>query len=147
MSKSVAPPLQGPLYFLSFASAAVVMTLGLAFVVSGPTTANLAFGIPVANSPLALDKHSGNAYIAIIGVRDLTLAFLSFVFVFLRDRRGAGVVQAGGVFATAGDAFVIQHYSKAPNFVMAAHVIACVPLAMLSFVMLQGTLKSQKLKQ
>lgn len=77
MSRSVAAPLQGPLYFFSFGAAACVVALGLTFIISGPKAAEYAFAIP-AGGPLALGQNSANSYVAIIGVRDLTLAFLNF---------------------------------------------------------------------
>lgn len=150
MSSLSPAPLTGPLYALSLASSAVIAALGLAFVLAGPTAAYWGFGIPVSTgSPfsLGMERQSASAYVAIIGVRDLTLAFMSICFTLLRDRRGAGLVKAGGIFATVGDSLVMLTYSEAPAFYIGVHVVTCIPLIALCVALLSGASKSSKMKQ
>jgi len=136
-------PLTGFLYFLSHISALTIAAIGLTFILFGTRAATLGFGIPITNPTLALASNSSSsatsdAYIAIIGVRDLTLAFVGSCFAFLRDRRGVGMVLAGGLFATVGDGLVMAAYSKDPVWWIGAHVLTGVPMMVLCAVLLMG---------
>jgi len=144
-------PLSGFLYTLSLISSAIIAAIGLTFILYGTSAANLGFGIPITNPTLALARNSSSAtsdaYISIIGVRDLTLAFIGFCFTFLRDRRGVGMVLAGGLFATVGDGLVMAGYSEDPFMWIGAHVITGVPMLVLCAVLLMGGGGPGKLKQ
>jgi len=135
--------LRGPLYFISLLSAATVALIGLTFILYAPQSGPLIFGIPIpSTSTLSLSSAANTgltAYISVIGVRDLTLAFVSFIFTLLRDRRAVGVVLAGGLFATVGDAAVMMAYSDDPFFFTGAHLVTGVPMIGLMLVLLIGS--------
>jgi len=132
--------LQGPLYATSLLSAVTVALIGLTFILYAPSSGPLIFGIPLPT----LATKSSTAYISVIGVRDLTLAFVSFVFTLLRDRRAVGVVLAGGLFATVGDAAVMMQYSDDPFFFIGAHLVTGVPMIGLMLILLIGSNKKDE---
>jgi hypothetical protein len=143
--------LTGPLYAISLMASASVALIGLTFLTFGASAGPSIFGIPLFNSPLSLlartstsAAESNDAYLSIIGVRDLTLSFVSVLFVLLRDRRGAGVAMAGGIFATVGDGLVMARYSERPLLYIGSHVVTCVPLITLVMVLLKGAGKMEK---
>ena len=138
--------LQGNIYLLSWGSSLVILSIGVFFVLGGSEGGEFGFGIPTS-SLLSRNKHAGHAYISITGVRDISLAFTSIVFTALRDRRAVGVASAAGIVATVGDAIVIHHYSKQPYLTLTSHIIPCVPLILLTSVLLAGNTKSTKTKQ
>lgn len=145
-------PLTGPLYTLSLLSSTVVALIGLSFLARGTYTAHLIFGIPFpTHNILSLTNnnqnlHAAHAYVSIIGVRDVTLSFLAFCFTLLRDRRGIGVVLAGGLVATVGDALVMVGYSEDPVWFIGAHVLTGLPMVGLCAVLLAGA-REGKLKR
>ena len=97
-----------------------------------------ASGSSFASGSAPSSAEANAAYVAIIGMRDLTLAFVSLCFVLLRDRRGAGVAMSGGIFATAADACVMARYSEDPVVFIGGHLVTCVPLIALVAVLLGG---------
>lgn len=134
--------LQGPLYAISLLSSATVALIGLTFLLYAPQSGPLIFGIPLPSSgTLALSNagKSATAYLSVIAVRDMTLAFITFLFVMLRDRRAVGVTLAGGLFATVGDAAVMMKYSDDPFFFIGAHLVTGVPMIGLMLVLLIGS--------
>lgn len=136
--------LQGLLYLLSSGSTLVIALLGLAFLAGGPAAGGLIFGFPVANGS---DRDAASALVAIIGVRDITLAFLSFMATYLRDRRSAGLVAAAALVATVGDAIAMAAYSLAPAKFITAHVVPAIPLALLCAALLKDTSGWPKIRQ
>lgn len=141
--------LQGPLYFFSLLSSLTVAAIGSYFLLSAPSSGYLIFGIPGPSSlSTSTTTTSLTAYISIVGVRDLTLAFTLFLFCMLRDRRAVGVVLAGGLFATIGDALVMREYSVDPFWWIGAHAVTGVPMVGLMIVLLAGSSgKEAKLKR
>lgn len=147
MSARVTSPsnvLQGNLYALSLGSSIVITLIGLQFILLGPSTGRFTFGIPIAEHPSSVDKQAANGHFAVIGVRDLTLAFLSWVFTFIRDRRGVGIINCGALFATVGDAIVMANYSKGPFIWILAHSVPAIPLVLVTTVLLRGAPQSKK---
>ena len=143
--------LQGPLYFLSFGAAAIVASIGLSCILYGPFAANFIFGIPITTIssilPVSQDRTAAHAFVAVIGVRDCTLAFCTFCAALLRDQRAVGLVMAGGIFATVGDSIVMATYSKSPAFWIGAHLATGLPLFWFCYVLLAGGPQAQKLKR
>lgn len=128
-----------------------------------PNSGSLIFGIKSA--AVSLNKNEAYGYIGVIGVRDMTLAFMNTAFTLLRDRRAVGLVKLGGIFATAGDAIVclsphircvnymltlmkvMYNYSDDPLLFIGAHLVTGIPLFILCGVLLGGSNKSVKAKQ
>lgn len=119
------PPLSPLLWWLLLSASLALISIGVLSLFNTIDTARL-YGVPLPAGT------SGDPFVSITGIRDLSAGCLTLAFTLLRDRRALGYSVLLGAIIPLGDGFMVLLHGPSPLPYVVMHwgsAIVCLVLA------------------